>query len=137
MESTYRLAMPQPPTKTLEVFAAELAHDVLWRSLGASVPPAFDPWSHRFHFVFDIGIPGLRFNVHIAPLAEKVSGVFVFVSSHLLGRGEGLVAAGDGARDRPDGVEWYVHFRGECATSWVETFVFEWVFTSFVRNQRR
>jgi hypothetical protein len=114
MKPTYHLTVPQSPAKTLEVFTAELAHNVLWGSLGTSVPPAFDPWSHGFDFVLDKGVPGLRHNVHIAPLAEEVIGVFVFVVSHLPIRVEGLVAAWDCARHLPDGIEWYVHAGGEC-----------------------
>jgi hypothetical protein len=114
MKPTYHLAMPQPPAETLEVFAAKLAHNVLGRALGTSVPPAFDPWSHRFNFVLDKGVPGLRHNIHIAPLAEEVIGAFVLVISHLPARVEGLVAAWDCARHLPDGIEWYVHVGGEC-----------------------
>jgi hypothetical protein len=117
IKPTYHLTMPQPPAKRLEVFAAKLAHNVLWGSLGTSVPPAFDPWSHGFDFVLDKGVPGLRHNVHIAPLAEEVIGVFVFVVSHLPVRVEGLVAAWDCALHLPDGIEWYVHVGGECVGS--------------------
>jgi hypothetical protein len=120
MDSTYRLTMPQPPTKALEVFTTELAHNVLRRSFGAPVPPAFDPWSHGFDFVLDKGVPGLRFNVDIAPLAIEVSGVFVFVVSHLPFRVERLVAAGDCAGEVPDRIEWNVHVGGECVESWGE-----------------
>ena len=117
MNSTYRLAMPQPSTETLEVFTTELAHDVLRRSIWTSVPPAFHPWSHGFDFVLDVGIPGLRLNVDVASLAVEVGRVFVFVVAHLPFRVEGLVAAGDCARELPDRIEWNVHVGGECAGS--------------------
>jgi hypothetical protein len=125
MNSTYRLAMPQPSTETLEVFTTELAHDVLRRSIWTSVPPAFHPWSHGFDFVLDVGIPGLRFNVDIAPLAIEVGGLFVFVVSHLPVRVERLVAAGDCAGEVPDRIEWNVHIGGECVESWGEGVVVE------------
>jgi hypothetical protein len=115
MKPTYHLAMPQPPTKTLKVFATELADDVLWGSLGASVPPALDPRSHCVHFVLDEGVPGLRFNVHVASLAVEVSGVVALVVSHLLVSIEGLVAAWYGAWHLSDRLEWDVHVGGGCA----------------------
>lgn len=117
MKTTYHLPVPQPSTKTLEVFTTELAHDVLWRSLGPSIAPAFDPWSHGFDFVLDIGIPGLRLNIHVASLAVEVFRIVAFVVSHQLVGGEGLVAAGDCAPHRPDRIEGYVHVGGEFAGS--------------------
>jgi len=107
----------QSPTKTLEVFTTELAHDVLWRSLRASIAPALDPRSHGFDFVLDIGIPSLRFDVHIASLAVEVSRVVAFVVSHQLVCGEGLVAAGDCAWHPSDRIEGDVHVGGECVWS--------------------
>ena len=125
MKTTYHLPVPQPSTKTLEVFTTELAHDVLWRSLGPSIAPAFDPWSHGFDFVLDIGIPGLRLNIHVASLAVEVSGVVALVVSHLLVCLEGLVAAWYGAWHRSDWLEWDVHVGGGCAVSWKEVSVLE------------
>lgn len=126
-KSTYRLAMSQPSTKTLEVFTTELAHNVLWRSVGTSVPPAFDPRSHGFDFVLDIGIPGLRLDVDIAPLAVEMSGVFVFVVSHLPVRVERLVAAGDCAGELPDRIEWYVHVVASVLEAVDRVLMSEWV----------
>lgn len=111
---TYYLPMPQSPTKRLEVFATELAHNVLWESFGTVVPPAFNPWSHGFDLVLDKGVPGLRLNVDVAPLAVEVIGVNALVVSHLLVRVEGLVAAWDRAWHRLDGLKWDVHVGGEC-----------------------
>jgi hypothetical protein len=115
MKPTYHLAVPQPSSETLEVFAAELAHNVLWGSLGALVTPAFDPRSHRIDFVLDEGVPGLRFNVDVASLAVEVGGIIALVVSHLLVGIEGLVAAWYGAWHRPDWIEWGVHVGGGCA----------------------
>jgi len=108
----------QSPTKTLEVFATEFTHDVLWRSLGTSVAPTLDPRSHGFDFVLDIGIPGLRLNVHIASLAVEMGWVVAFVVSHQLVCGEGLVAAGDCAWHLSDRIEGDVHVGGECVVRW-------------------
>jgi len=118
MKSTYHIPVPQSPSKRLEVFAAKLAHKVLWRTLGPSVLPAFDPWSHGFDFVLDKGSPGLRFNVHITFVTVEVVGVVALVVSHLLVRVEGLVAAFDRARHRPDGIKRHVHVGGRYGESW-------------------
>jgi hypothetical protein len=129
--------VPQPSTETLEVFAAEFAHNVLWGSLGALVPPAFDPWSHCIYLVLDKGIPGLWYNIHIASLAVEVSGVVALVVSHLLVCLEGLVAAWYGAWHHSDWLEWDVHVGGGCAVSWKEVSVLELVLNGCCWDQRK
>lgn len=102
--------MQQPPAHGLEVFAAELAHNVRWVSLGSSVGSAFNPRRHAVDFVLDEGFP--VFAVDVAPPAVEVSGIGELVALHVLFVVEGLVASFFVARHRLDGLEGDYHGGG-------------------------
>jgi hypothetical protein len=72
----------QPAAHRLEVFAAELTHDVRRVSCGPIVGSTLEPWSHAVNFVFDQVFPVIA--VEIAFLAIEVSWVVELVSLHLL-----------------------------------------------------
>lgn len=73
--------MKQPPAHSLEVHAAELAHDV-WRiALRAVLGSAFDPRSHAINFVGNQVGPVIA--IDVALLAIEVGGLVHLVSLHL------------------------------------------------------
>lgn len=95
MKVSHLLSMQLPPTEALEVFTAELAHDVLRVLATALLVAIFEPRSHGVHLVLREIIPVTA--VDIALLAVVVVGVTELVALHLLDCVEGPHAVRVGA----------------------------------------